>query len=97
MSSLKEQKKILKNNIKMEKNKIKKGQTYTNLRTGDTFGTSHYKKALNYDKKQLAKVNAKIALKSAGNIAKKAVNSTVAGKVAKVTQAGLSAYKKKKK
>lgn len=100
MTSLKKQKKIIKQNIKMDKDMINKGKTYTNLRTGDVFQPSHYKKALKADKKDLRNVNKKIALKSLKSAAKNAYKSSPIGKVEKaykVTKAGLMNFLKKKK
>lgn len=96
-SNLDEQKKILKKNIKSEKDMVKNKKTYTNPYTGQKFGPDHYKKAVKYDQRELAKVNTKIALRDA---TKKAINSSIpakAAKAVKVTKAGLSAYLKKTK
>lgn len=100
MTSLNKQRQILKKNIKMEKDMVNKGKTYTNLRTGDVFQPSHYKKAMKQDKKDLRNVNKKIALKSLKSAAKNAYKSSPIGKVEKaykVTKAGLMNFLKKKK
>lgn len=55
MSKLKKQKKILEDNIKMEKDMVKNNKSYTGP-NGKTYGPDHYKKALQYDQEELAKV-----------------------------------------
>lgn len=96
-TNLEGQRKILKRNIKWEKNMVKNNKSYKNPYNGKTYGPDHYKKAIKYDQKDLARLNTKIALK---NAAKKAYKSTPIGKLNKaykVTKAGLINFLKKKK
>lgn len=60
MISLKEQKKILKDNIKYEKKMIDNNESYDNEQQNVSYGPNHYKKAIEYDKKDLEEVNNKI-------------------------------------
>jgi hypothetical protein len=57
-----EQKAILEDNIKWEKELIDKKQ-YVDGAGNEDFGPNHYKKAIEYDKKDLKDVNNKIEMK----------------------------------
>lgn len=57
-----EQKAILEDNIKWEKELIDKKQ-YVDGSGNEDFGPNHYKKAIEYDKKDLKDVNNKIEMK----------------------------------
>lgn len=56
MTNLKEQKKILKSNIKWEKDMIDNNKSYKGP-DGKTYGPDHYKKAIKYDIKDLKRVS----------------------------------------
>ena len=59
---LKEQAKILQQNIKQERDMVKKNKSYTNSK-GQTFTPSHYKKASSYDKEELRRTIKKLRSK----------------------------------
>lgn len=59
VSQLKDERKVLLNNMKNEKKLINNNQSYTNSK-GQTFTPKHYKQALKADKKELKQYNNKI-------------------------------------
>ena len=60
VNSLKEQKQILEDNIKWEQDMIDNNKHYENDKLHMSFGPDHYRRAIEYDKEDLKKVNSAI-------------------------------------
>lgn len=73
MANLKEQKRILKENIKKQEKMIKNNESYTGP-DGKTYGPDHYKKAVKYDREELQRVKNKLQKQEKINSIKKAAN-----------------------
>lgn len=58
--SLKEQKKILEENIAKEQKMIDNNESYDNKEQNISYGPNHFKKAIEQDKKDLNEINTKL-------------------------------------
>ena len=72
----KDEKKDLEGYIKQGTKMVKSGKSYTNPKTGKTYTTEHYKKALAGDKQRLAVVNQRIKDEEVGNKLKKSKSTS---------------------
>jgi hypothetical protein len=54
---LEEQKKTLEDNIKFEQDMIDNNKHYDNDKTNMSYGPDHYRKAIEYDKEELNRIN----------------------------------------
>lgn len=88
--SLKKRKEILEKNIAMEEDMIKNNKSYTGP-NGKTYGPDHYKKAIEYDKKELDSVNSQLLNREkkkkqlADAMSKAGIGKGIAGAISKET------------
>ena len=76
---LKKEKKILEDNIKSEQDMIDNNEHYDNDETNMSYGPDHYKRAIEYDKKDLDDVTSEINRRKKVQQLKKAADEALKG------------------